>query len=119
VVGRAAGTDRVARATFTSTTPRHGQASGRGVLFDEKVFADQRFDQASNGTDIDSRLDTESLAIFGEATLTLTDRWRVTGGLRYTRDNKTQDTETHTRPFVGFVPPVRARSSMQPSPPVS
>jgi iron complex outermembrane receptor protein len=74
-------------------------------LFDESVEADQAFKQASNGTDIDSSLDTKSFAVFGEATYSMTDRWRVTGGIRYTDDNKTQDTEAHTRPFVGFVPP--------------
>jgi iron complex outermembrane receptor protein len=74
-------------------------------VFDESVVADQAFRQASNGTDIDSALDTKSFAVFGEATQSLTDRWRVTGGVRYTDDNKTQDSEAHTRPFVGFVPP--------------
>ncbi|MBK6672539.1 MAG: TonB-dependent receptor [Proteobacteria bacterium] len=73
--------------------------------FDESVVADQAFRQASNGTDIDSELDTKSFAVFGEATLSLSDRWRATGGVRYTDDNKTQDTEAHTLPFVGFVPP--------------
>jgi iron complex outermembrane recepter protein len=74
-------------------------------VFDENVVADQSFRQASNGTDIDSALDTKSFAVFGEATLSMTDRWRVTGGIRYTDDNKTQDSEAHTRPFVGFVAP--------------
>lgn len=73
--------------------------------FDESVEADQFYDQASNGTRIGSDLGTTSYAAFGEATFSLTDRWRVTGGLRYTRDSKTQDTEAHSYPFVGFVPP--------------
>jgi iron complex outermembrane recepter protein len=73
--------------------------------FDESVDADQFYDQASNGTKIVSDLGTTSYAVFGEGTFSLTDRWRVTGGLRYTSDNKTQDTEAHTLPFVGFVPP--------------
>ena len=73
--------------------------------FDEDVEADQFYDQASNGTAIDSDLTTESYALFGEATFSVTDRVRLTGGLRYTSDNKTQDTEAHTYPFVGFVPP--------------
>jgi iron complex outermembrane recepter protein len=73
--------------------------------FDESVNADQFYDQASNGTKILSDLGTTSYAVFGEGTFSLTDRWRVTGGLRYTSDNKTQDTVAHTLPFVGFVPP--------------
>ncbi len=73
--------------------------------FDESVDANQFYDQASNGTKIISSLGTTSYALFGEGTLSLTDRWRLTGGLRYTKDNKTQDTEAHTLPFVGFVPP--------------
>lgn len=76
-----------------------------GYWFKEDVVADQSFRQGSNGTDIDSELATKSIAVFGEATLSLTDRWRATAGVRYTDDNKTQDTEAHTRPFVGFVPP--------------
>jgi len=77
-----------------------------GYYFVEDVDANQVFDQASNGTKIRSDLETESIAAFGQATLALTDRFRVTGGLRYTRDNKKQDSEAHTLPFVGFVPGV-------------
>ena len=35
----------------------------------------------------------------------MTDAFRLTGGLRYTKDNKKQDTYAESRPFVGFVPP--------------
>ena len=73
--------------------------------FVEDVSARQFFDQGSNGTRINSELETNSYAVFGEATYSLTDRFRLTGGLRYTHDNKKQDTEAHTYPFVGFVPP--------------
>jgi iron complex outermembrane receptor protein len=78
-----------------------------GFYFAEDVSARQLFDQASNGTRINSQLDTESLAAFGQATLSLTDRFRVTGGLRYTTDNKRQTTEAHTLPFVGFANPAQ------------
>ena len=77
-----------------------------GYYFVEDVDANQVFDQASNGTKIRSDLETESIAAFGQATFALTDRFRVTGGLRYTRDTKKQDSEAHTLPFVGFVPGV-------------
>ncbi len=73
--------------------------------FSEDTSARQFFDQASNGTRINSELQTRSFAVFGEATYSLTDRFRITGGARYTKDNKQQVTEAHTLPFVGFVPP--------------
>ena len=73
--------------------------------FAEDVVADQFFDQASNATLIQSNLETESIAFFGQATFSITDTFRATGGLRYTSDDKQQDTYAETRPFVGFVPP--------------
>lgn len=73
--------------------------------FTEDTSANQRYDQGSNGTRILSELQTRSYAVFGEATYSVSDRLRVTGGLRYTSDNKQQVTEAHTLPFVGFVPP--------------
>jgi iron complex outermembrane receptor protein len=78
-----------------------------GFYFAEDVSARQFFNQASNGTRINSQLDTESLAAFGQATLSLSDQFRVTGGLRYTTDTKGQASETHTLPFVGFVNPAQ------------
>lgn len=87
----------------------HESARLRWVLgayyFDEHVDADQFFNQASNATLIQSALDTRSYAIFGQATYSLSDTFRVTGGLRYTHDNKQQDSYAESRPFVGFVPP--------------
>lgn len=77
-----------------------------GYLFSEKVDSDQSFDQASNRTTFLSDLDTRSAAVFGQATYSVLDNFRVTGGLRYTSDTKKQDTQTHTIPFVGFVPGV-------------
>ncbi len=77
-----------------------------GYYFVEDVDANQRFDQGSNGTRILSRLQTRSYAFFGQATYSLTDTLRATGGIRYTSDNKQQVTEAHTLPFVGFVPGV-------------
>ncbi|MDT0510108.1 TonB-dependent receptor domain-containing protein [Novosphingobium sp. MMS21-SN21R] len=73
--------------------------------FSEDTSARQFFNQASNGTRINSELQTRSFSVFGEATFSLSDTFRLTGGLRYTRDNKRQVTEAHTLPFVGFVPP--------------
>jgi iron complex outermembrane receptor protein len=73
--------------------------------FDESIKADQVFDQASNGTLIQSDLDTTSYAAFGQITYSITDTFRLTGGVRYTKDKKEQDSYAETRPFVGFVPP--------------
>jgi iron complex outermembrane receptor protein len=73
--------------------------------FTEDTSARQFFNQGSNGTRINSELQTRSYAVFGEATYSVSDRFRVTGGIRYTHDNKQQVTEAHTLPFVGFVPP--------------
>jgi iron complex outermembrane receptor protein len=94
----------------TSIEARLGNSSGPltwvvgGYYFAEDVSARQFFDQASNGTRIDSELSTDSIAAFGQATISLTPAFRLTGGLRYTRDSKTQDTEAHSYPFAGFVP---------------
>src|SRR5690606_13790919 len=73
--------------------------------FNENITADQFFDQASNGTLIQSDLDTTSYAAFGQATYSITDTFRLTAGLRYTKDEKKQQTYAETRPFTGFVPP--------------
>ena len=40
---------------------------------------------------LDPRVDATSRAVFGQATLDLTARWSLTGGLRYTREEKTFD----------------------------
>lgn len=73
--------------------------------FDESIKANQRYDQASNGTSIISNLGTKSYAVFGQATYSLSDAFRLTAGVRYTEDQKDQNTDAQTLPFVGFVPP--------------
>lgn len=104
--------DVVEKSDQSSLEARLGAQSGPvnwvvgAYYFGEHVDAQQRFDQGSNGTRINSRLQTESYAAFGQATVSLSDRFRVTGGIRYTKDNKKQDTVAATLPFVGFVPGV-------------
>ncbi|PHR92709.1 MAG: TonB-dependent receptor [Robiginitomaculum sp.] len=90
---------------LTGDTERFNWVLG-AYRFDENVDSLQTFDQASNKTDFVSALTTESTAIFGQATYSLTDTFRLTGGLRYTSDVKTQDTLLTLSPFVGFVPNV-------------
>jgi iron complex outermembrane receptor protein len=77
-----------------------------GYYFVEDVRANQFFNQGSNGTRINSDLETNSYAAFGQATYSITDRFRLTGGVRYTSDTKRQNSEAHTLPFAGFVPGV-------------
>ena len=76
-----------------------------GYWFKEHVDALQHYDQGSNRLDINSALETESLAAFGQATVDLTRGRRLTGGLRYTDDHKQQLTQLDNQPFVGFVSP--------------
>ncbi|MEE4212068.1 MAG: TonB-dependent receptor [Parvularcula sp.] len=68
----------------------------QGTFFFDRIF---NTDPATNlpltdtpatGGDFNSfaDVDTESWAVFGEATYALTDAFRVTGGLRWTRDDK-------------------------------
>jgi iron complex outermembrane receptor protein len=73
--------------------------------FNEHVDAKQGFDQGSSGLQIDSVLDTKSLAAFGQATVEVSQGLRLTGGLRYTDDHKQQVTALTSKPFVGFVSP--------------
>lgn len=73
--------------------------------FKEHVDATQHYDQGSNLLDVDSALDTQSLAAFGQATVTVAPALRLTGGLRYTDDHKRQLTNFDNMPFVGFVSP--------------
>ena len=73
--------------------------------FSEHVNALQHYDQGSNLLDINSLLDTHSLAGFGQATVDITPRFRLTGGLRYTDDHKQQLTNFVNQPFAGFVSP--------------
>lgn len=74
--------------------------------FAEDASAQQFYNQASNGTRINSELETNSVAVFGQGTFSLSDNFRVTGGVRYTKDTKQQLTNSAALPFVGFVPGV-------------
>ncbi|KUR81326.1 TonB-dependent receptor [Novosphingobium sp. Fuku2-ISO-50] len=94
-----------------SVEARLGNRSGAvnwvigGYWFSEHVNALQHYDQGSNLLDINSLLDTSSLAAFGQATVEVASHVRLTGGLRYTDDHKQQSTNFTNAPFVGFVSP--------------
>jgi iron complex outermembrane receptor protein len=74
-------------------------------VFGEDTHGNQLYSQASSGTFVRTRLSTDSFAFFGQGTYSLTDRFRLTGGVRYTQDHKIQNSFAQSLPFVGFVTP--------------
>ena len=56
--------------------------------YKEKVLNSPSLTLSNVGNFIDQKLTTESYAVFGRVVANLTDRFRVVGGLRYTKDNK-------------------------------
>src|SRR5262249_52036792 len=46
--------------------------------------------------------DLESIAAFGQAQFSLTDRWQLTGGVRWTRDERSVHSQTFGTNFNGF-----------------
>ena len=59
--------------------------------FNEDGRAPKGFDLGGLGLGLNSwtqNIDTDSYAVYGQATYAVTDRFRITGGLRYTRDEK-------------------------------
>ena len=72
---------------------------------------------AMNGS-IDSNFKTTDYAVFGEATYPLTDRFKLTGGLRYTWDNKEYESDwmpAATNPFAGYYGPASDSDEMDSS----
>lgn len=76
-----------------------------GYWFQEHVNANQHYDQGSSMLQVNSLLDTRSLAAFGQATVEVARGFRLTGGLRYTDDHKRQTTDFSNSNFAGFVSP--------------
>lgn len=76
-----------------------------GYWFAEHIDANQFYDQGSSRLQVNSLLDTHSLAAFGQATVTLRPGLRLTAGARYTDDHKQQVTPFDNMPFTGFVNP--------------
>lgn len=64
-----------------------------GFYFYEQQVATNHFNQGrlSNTTFV-ANIDNDSIAGFGQLTYDVTDRLRAVGGIRYTRENKRQDT---------------------------
>jgi iron complex outermembrane recepter protein len=72
---------------------------------------------AMNGS-IASNFETTDYGIFGEVTYPLTDRFKVTGGLRYTWDEKKYDsvwTPTDTNPYAAYYGPASDSNEMESS----
>tara|TARA_A100001391_G_scaffold119260_1_gene81183 strand:+ start:29727 stop:31976 length:2250 start_codon:yes stop_codon:yes gene_type:complete len=61
-----------------------------GFYFNEDLDFSLRPDQGVAFGDTNPALTTRSLAAFGELTFSLTDKLRLTGGIRYTNENKQQ-----------------------------
>ncbi len=76
-----------------------------GYFFDENVLAKEFYNLANNGSRRDADLSTDSAAVFGEGTYSISSLFRLTAGIRYTKDHKKQVTEAHSYPFFGFVEP--------------
>lgn len=77
--------------------------------FDEKQKANNLFNQGPiSRTNFIARITNESTAVFGQATYDLTTAFRVVGGVRYTKETKTQDTLlrqfTPANPNPSFLP---------------
>lgn len=84
--------------------------------FQEDISADQYYNQVINATRQIFELDTETWALFGQATFDVTDSLRLVGGLRYTEEEKTQSGTTYTviqAPgiFRGMTVPIRTPGS--------
>jgi iron complex outermembrane receptor protein len=84
-----------------------------GYFFDERVHASQNYNQGSNILLVTPNLATQSLAAFGQATVTVAPKFRLTGGLRYTDDHKTQNSAVVNSP--SWVSSVRPRAISHPS----
>lgn len=59
--------------------------------FDESIDEQLSLSLSNTGNYIDQQLGTKSYAGFGRVVANLTDRFRIVGGVRYTKDNKTFD----------------------------
>ena len=77
-----------------------------GYYFRESDDAFQNIDNAADILTFKGPLRTRSAAAFGQLTYPVVDRFRLTGGIRYTSETKQQNIFADTRSFVGFAPGV-------------
>lgn len=68
--------------------------------FDESIDSRGFYDQGPQNTVIRNDLTTRSHAFFGQATYSLTETFRLTGGLRYTHERKTQASDSVQNVYV-------------------
>lgn len=73
--------------------------------YDEKVHANETIDQESLSTYQDYNTGTTSYAGFGRLTWKVTDKFRLTGGLRYTDDQKYYKGTNDTYNLLGCITP--------------
>jgi iron complex outermembrane receptor protein len=81
------------RLASASTEPLSWQVGGfylNTKATNNSFFSGAAFGSA-RGQDVQAKLDTESWAIFGEATYAITPTTKVTGGVRYTQDTRDFD----------------------------
>ena len=76
-----------------------------GYFFKEKIFGDQYYNEVINAQRTVQTLNNRSIAAFGQLTFSVTDHLRLTGGLRFTHEQKSQDTLIYTRITPPFVIP--------------
>jgi iron complex outermembrane receptor protein len=77
-----------------------------GYYFDESAAFTLEANQTSfDAINIFPDITTKSYAGFGQATWKLNDMWRLIGGARYTREDKTAQGETTTGFSTGYGPP--------------
>ena len=78
-------------------------------FFAEKQRVTNFFNQGPiSRTTFNANINNESIAAFGQATYAITERLRAVGGIRYTKENKTQNTQlrqqTPANPNAAFLP---------------
>ncbi|MBB6253279.1 TonB-dependent receptor [Nitrospirillum iridis] len=78
--------------------------------FTEDVAANQDYNSWVTESIVDSKLTDETMAAFGQLTYAVTDRLRLTGGGRFTHEEKSQDSQFGTSVFSPLKPDLVSRA---------